>query len=40
VHIGEEVNLTFMDEENDLVLEQCGKHKERIGIGNEFLKLA
>jgi len=25
--VGEEVHLTFLEEDNDLVLEKCGKHK-------------
>jgi len=24
--VGEEVNLTFVNEDDDLVLEKCGKH--------------
>jgi len=27
--VGEEVHLTFVDEDDDLVLEKCGKHKQR-----------
>jgi len=25
--VGEELRLTFVDEDDDLVLEKCGKHK-------------
>jgi len=38
--VEEEVHLTFVDEDDDLMLEKCGKHKGRFGIGNEFLKIA
>jgi len=37
--VGEELHLTLLDKDNDLLLEKCGKHKGRIGIGNEFLKI-
>jgi len=29
--------LTFVDEDDNLVLEKCGKLKRGIGIGDEFL---
>jgi len=38
--VGEEVHLTFVDEDDDLVLENEVNIMEGIGISNVFLKIA
>jgi len=35
-NVGEEVHLTFKDEDDDSVMEKCGELREGIGIGNEL----
>jgi len=38
--VGEEMHLTLVDEDDDLVLENAANIRKGIGIGSEFLKIA